>query len=84
MGEGDAAEEAAVKAAVKAAEHVVVNHELLKEVVQHLVYVGVLGVQKVAVTVVNVLAKLVKANQNPNQNQDPNQDPNQYQEQIKS
>ena len=86
---------AAVKAAVKVlerAEHVAANHGPLKkvgkEVVQHLVYVGVLGVQKVAVTVVNVLAKLVKANQNqnqnPNQNQDPNQDPNQYQEQIKS
>ena len=85
----------AVKAAAKVlerAEHVAANHgplkKVVKEVVQHLVYVNVLGVQKVAVTVVNVLAKLVKenlkANLNPNLNQDPNQDPNQDQEQIKS
>ena len=70
-----------VKAALKAepevlerAERGAANHGLLKkvgkEVVQHLVYVGVLGVQKVAVTVVNVLAKLVKANQDPNQDQE--------------
>ena len=78
---------AAVKAAVKVlerAEHVAANHgplkKVVKEVVQHLVCVNVLGVQKLAVTVVNVLARLVKANLN----QDPNQDPNQDQEQIKS
>ena len=86
---------AAVKHAVVALQrvnHVAANHEPLKkvELAQHQMYVSVLGVQKLAVTVVNVLARLVKAkkNQNLDQNQDQNQNPNpnqnQDQEQIKS
>ena len=76
---------AAPKAAPKAEPEVLkrvnraaVNHVL----VRGRVYVNVLDVQKVAVTVVNVLAKLVKANLKANLN--PNQDPNQDQEQIKN
>ena len=76
---------AAVKAAVKVAakvlkraEHGAVNHAL----VRNQVYVNVLDVQKVAVTVVNVLARLVKAKKNLNPNLD--LDPNLNQEQIKS
>ena len=75
----------AVKAAVKAAalqraNRAVVNHVLA----QHRVYVNVLDARNLAVIVVNVLAKLVKANQNQDPNLDPNQDPNLNQEQIKS